>query len=247
MSPARLALVGATGRMGRAIAEAVAGDGRFVLSASISRANEHELSAAIEGADVVVDFSSPSATENVAVLAAVHGKPCLVGTTGLSADCHELLDALASVAPVVIAPNTSVGVTVLAHLVSEAARLLGDGYDAEIIELHHRRKVDAPSGTALRLGEAVASGRSDLSAFAKHGREGQAGPRRDSEIGFHAVRAGGIVGEHTVLFASEAERVELTHRAHSRELFAAGALRAALWALAQPAGRYGMEDVLGLR
>jgi len=206
-----------------------------------------DLDAALRGVDLAIDFSTAAAVPRFARAAASARIPSVICTTGLSAEAHAGLDSLAGVAPVVVAANTSVGVTVLLHLAARAATLLGDDYDAEIVELHHRHKVDAPSGTALRLAEAVAGARGlDLDAAARHGRSGAAGPRGKGELGIHAVRAGDIIGEHTLVLAGAGERIELTHRAHARDLFARGALRAARWVGGQPAGRYEMSDVLGL-
>jgi 4-hydroxy-tetrahydrodipicolinate reductase len=206
-----------------------------------------DLEAGLRSVDLAIDFSTAAAVPGFARAAASARIPSVICTTGLSPEAHAAIDALAGVAPVVVAANTSVGVTVLLHLAARAAALLGDDYDAEIIELHHRHKVDAPSGTALRLAEAVAEARGlDLDAAARHGRSGATGPRGKGELGIHAVRAGDIIGEHTLVLAGAGERIELTHRAHARDLFARGALRAARWVGGQPAGRYEMSDVLGL-
>ncbi len=235
---------GAAGRMGAAIAKAIGESSDLVLSVGVDKGDDL---AALAGADVVIDFSHRDATQGVAEACARLGKPLVVGTTGLGPAALDALDALGKTRRVVLAPNTSVGVTVLFHLAREAARLLGDEFDAEIVEVHHGKKVDAPSGTALRLAEAVAEGkRLDTSAFV-HGRSGIVGARPPKEIGIHAVRAGDVVGEHTLMLAGPAERIELVHRAHDRALFARGALRAARWvAQPGPAGRYDMRAVLGL-
>ncbi len=246
---------GAAGRMGRAIARAAIEAGDAELAVAIDRGGAGEVEGTIVGsdldaiaaADVVIDFSHRDATRGVAEACARHRKPLVVGTTGLGEDAIAALDALAREQRVVLAPNTSVGVTVLFHLAREAARLLGEDFDAEIVEVHHGRKVDAPSGTALRLAEAVAEGKAlDASGFT-HGRSGLVGARKKSEIGIHAVRAGDVVGEHTLMLAGPSERVELVHRAHDRGLFARGALRAARWARSPGApGRYDMRAVLGI-
>lgn len=203
--------------------------------------------AALAGADVALDFSLPhcvAANARACVAATV---PLLVGTTGFDADARAALEAAACVIPVLIAPNTSVGVTLVSRLVELAARALGPDYDVDIGEVHHRHKRDAPSGTALALGAAVARARgSDLAAVAVYDRLGIREPRAAGEIGFTAVRAGDIVGEHTVSFAAAGERVEITHRATDRGTFARGALRAASWLAARPPGLYAMQDVLGL-
>jgi 4-hydroxy-tetrahydrodipicolinate reductase len=178
---------------------------------------------------------------------AAAGVPILIGTTGFDADSREILERAAREIPVLIAPNTSVGVTVVAQLVSMAAAGLGLSYDVEISEAHHRMKRDAPSGTALALGEAVAEARAQsLSEVATYDRAGQCVPRSPGSIGFSSLRAGDIVGEHTVTFAGAGERVEITHRATDRIIFARGALRAAEWLIGRPAGLYGMRNVLGL-
>ena len=240
----RVAMHGAQGRMGQAIASAIESSSDLVLTTRLGRGSDL---AAITAADVVIDFSHRDATTAIAHACAAHARPLVVGTTGLGIDAIAALDALATTQRVVLAPNTSVGVTVLFHLAKEAARLLGDEFDAEIIEVHHSRKVDAPSGTALRLAEAVAEGKSlDASAFV-NGRSGMVGARPKKEIGIHAVRAGDVIGEHTLMLAGPAERIELVHRAHDRTLFARGALRAARWvAMSGAPGRYDMRAVLGL-
>jgi 4-hydroxy-tetrahydrodipicolinate reductase len=235
---------GANGRMGTAIARAIAESDDLVLAVGIDQGGDLD---AIAGADVVIDFSHRDATRAIAEACARHGKPLVVGTTGLAPETIAALDALGTKQRVVLAPNTSVGVTVLFHLAKEAARLLGDEFDAEIIEIHHGKKADAPSGTALRLAEAVAEGKHlDASAFV-HGRTGMVGARPKKEIGIHAVRAGDVIGEHTLLLSGPAERIELVHRAHDRALFARGALRAARWVASPGApGRYDMRAVLGI-
>lgn len=205
------------------------------------------LSEVLPSADVVIDFTSAAAS--LAHLDAVcrAGKAIVIGSTGFSPQERELVRSRGAEARIFQAPNMSVGVNVLLQVVADVARLLGDAYDVEIVETHHRFKKDAPSGTALALAEAAAAalGR-DLASDAVHGREGLVGERKPREIGLHAVRAGDVVGDHTVLFGGLGERIELTHRASSRETFARGALRAARWLPAQPKGFYGMTDLLGL-
>jgi 4-hydroxy-tetrahydrodipicolinate reductase len=198
-------------------------------------------------ADVWIDFSVATATAAVAAAAAERGAALVVGTTGVSADGKAALAAAARRVPVVFAPNMSVGVNVLLQLVADAARLLGPGYDLEIVETHHRLKRDAPSGTALRLAEALAeaTGR-DLGRDARYARHGDVGPRTAAEIGIQTLRGGDVVGDHTVFFLGLGERIELTHKASSRETFARGAVRAALWTAGRPPGLYDMRDVLGL-
>jgi 4-hydroxy-tetrahydrodipicolinate reductase len=197
---------------------------------------------------VAVDFSLGSAVAAHAQLCAAAGVPLLVGTTGYDTAASAELERAAAKIAVLIAPNTSVGVAVLSQLAAQAALALGEGYDVEIAEAHHRSKRDAPSGTALSLGETIAGvrGRS-LSELAVYDRHGLGGPREAGSIGFSVLRAGDIVGEHTVTFAGAGERLEITHRAHDRMTFARGALRAAAWLKGRPAGLYGMQDVLGIQ
>jgi len=198
--------------------------------------------------DVVIDFTAPAATLELADDMADAGIPLVSGTTGLSEEQRKALARRLSAVPCVLAPNMSVGVNVLFKLVEEAARILGEGYDAEIVEAHHRFKADAPSGTALRLAEGIARARGiRLAEQARYGREGKPGPRTRDEVGILAVRAGDIVGEHTVTFGGIGERVELVHKAHTRDNFALGSLRAAKWVVRQPPGMYDTLDVLGLR
>lgn len=201
---------------------------------------------AIAGADAYIDFTTPASTRAAALAAAPYGVAAVIGTTGLGPDDVAAIDALSASAPVLVAANFSFGVNLLVALAETASRAL-PGYDAELVELHHRRKRDAPSGTALALARAVADGREqDLEKVGRFSREGDVGPRSDSEIGVVAVRGGDIVGEHTVYFCSDTERIELTHRASDRSLFADGALRAARWLAGKTPRRYTMRDVLGL-
>jgi 4-hydroxy-tetrahydrodipicolinate reductase len=205
-----------------------------------------DLAAALAAADVAIDFSRPHATRaNIAACRAAR-TPLLIGTTGIAAEITEAeLDAAAREIPLLIAPNTSLGVALLVELVRQAARALSPDFDIEILEAHHRMKRDAPSGTALALARAAGEGRGLASSEALSGAaSGRVGPRRPGEIGFAVVRGGDIVGEHTVLFAGPAEELRLSHRAGDRAIFARGALRAALWLLGQPPGRYGMSDIV---
>jgi 4-hydroxy-tetrahydrodipicolinate reductase len=227
MSAARILLVGADGRMGQAVVAAAAQDPGLTITAGIERGDP--IGPAIESCDVVIDFSAADATEAVCQACAQYGKPLVLGTTGHSATQKEAVAAAAQKIPLVFAANFSVGVNVLFALTRRAAELLGDDFDLEVVEMHHRTKKDAPSGTAKRLLEILQEVR-----------------RGQHAIPAHSIRAGDIVGEHTVIFAGAGERLELTHRAASRETFAVGALRAARWALEQPAGLYNMEDVLAL-
>lgn len=266
MSQLRIALVGVNGRMGRALVQAVNDDPHAVLSAAFVRhgsslvgADAGEVAGVgkvgvklsdqfdVNAFDVLIDFTRPEATMDYMAACVTANKPIVIGTTGFSADQLEDMSLLAEVLPMVFAPNFSVGVNLLIGLVAKAAQVLSD-YDIEVIEAHHRHKVDAPSGTALRLGQAAADalGR-DLSTCAVYGREGITGERPREQIGFATVRGGDVVGDHTVLFAGIGERVELTHKASSRLTFAQGAVRAAHWLIQQPAGLYDMQDVLSLR
>jgi len=200
-------------------------------------------------ADVVIDFSTPDTAAVSARAAAAMKKPLLLGTTGLGTEQVEAVRAAAKIVPVVWPPNTSLGITLLLAMVEDAARRLGPEWDIEIVEMHHKHKVDAPSGTALALGAAAAAGRGlDLAANSIRGRDGMTGARKEAAIGFAALRGGDVAGDHTVIFAGGGERLELTHRAASRQIFAKGAIKAALW-LGRPdrgPGLYGMKDVLGL-
>ena len=260
-------IAGSTGRMGHALLEAVINDADLQLHAAIDRADSPQLgrdageligascgvkisadlSAALQGAQVLVDFTRPEASMAYLQACRQAGVAMVIGTTGFSPEQKEAIAAAAMDIPVVFAPNMSVGVNLLINLVQSAARVLAEGYDVEIIEAHHRHKVDAPSGTALRLGEAAAAalGR-DLSECAVYGREGVTGERDPSTIGFATVRGGDVVGDHTVLFAGIGERVELTHKASSRATFALGAMRAAKFLAGKKQGLYDMRDVLGL-
>jgi 4-hydroxy-tetrahydrodipicolinate reductase len=240
-----LTLTGATVSPGSSLAGADAGE--LAGLGNIGVALTADTQSAFAGADIVIDFTTPEAT--LAHLDQLKGtdKRIVIGTTGFSDVQLKQLKQASEALPVVFAANYSVGVTLSLQLLRLAARVMGESSDIEIIEAHHRHKVDAPSGTALRMGEAVAEtlGR-DLTKCAVYGREGQEGPRAANTIGFATVRAGDIVGEHTVLFASEGERLEITHKASSRQTFAGGAVRAARWLSDQPAGLYDMEAVLGL-
>jgi len=252
----KLAIAGAGGRMGRTLIEAVRADRSFTLAALLDVTGvDAEIGGlkvtsdlrAIAQADALVDFTRPEGTLAHLAACVKLGKPCIIGTTGFSEAQEQAVATAAKRIAVVMSPNFAVGVNVLFSLAEAAARALGEGYDVEIIEAHHRHKVDAPSGTALKLGEAVASALNrELKNAAKHGRQGVVGERPRAQIGFHAIRGGDIVGEHTVLFAGTGERLELTVRSQSRSTYAAGALRAAKWVRGQPAGFYDMFDVLGL-
>lgn len=247
-SPVRVAVHGARGRMGGRLVRLIDGDPGLALACGLGRGDA--LPAALGGADVVVDFSTPDGTARVCEAAHDLRLPAVVGTTGLDPRGRAAVEALAARAPVVLAPNTSAGVHALLRLVVEAARLLGEGYDAEIVEVHHRAKADAPSGTALSLARALAEAAGgSLEDRAVYHREGRMGPRPPGSVGVQAIRGGDVVGEHTVLLLGDGERLELTHRCTDRDVFARGALRAARW-VTEPGrvpGLYGMGDVLGPR
>jgi 4-hydroxy-tetrahydrodipicolinate reductase len=265
----RIAIVGVAGRMGRTLVEAVHQDADAALAGGIVEpgsslrgtdigelaglgrlgiAAVDSIEAIVDDFDVLIDFTTPEVTLANLAFCAEHGKRIVIGTTGLSEAQLAELDGHADRLPVMFAPNMSVGVNLTLKLLETAAKALGDeGYDIEVIEAHHRHKVDAPSGTALKMGEVIAEslGRT-LKEDGVFAREGRCGPRSDREIGFATVRAGDIVGEHTVMFATEGERIEITHKASSRMTFARGAVRAARWLAGQGNGRYSMQDVLGL-
>lgn len=240
----RIGIIGSAGRMGQAIAAAVADAGED-LSGGIDKDGDVAALAAIS--DVLVDFSSPAALEGNLDAAIAAGVPVVIGTTGLEERHHFLIDNAAGSIPVLQTGNTSLGVTLLAHLVHEAAARLGEDWDIEIVETHHRMKVDAPSGTALLLGEAAARGRGvDLATGSERGRDGITGQRGTGTIGFAALRGGSVAGDHSVLFLGTGERVTLSHLAENRAIFAKGAVRACQWLAGRPAGRYTMPEVLGL-
>ncbi len=230
--------------MGQAIA-AAAPDLGLILSGAIDVGEN--AAAHIDACDVIIDFSSHRATHALLELAVARRKPVVIGTTGHSAGEKTHLLTLAAKVPCVWAGNFSVGVNLLFALTRRAASVLGADYDAEVIEMHHRFKKDAPSGTAARLLEIILEERKLTAAALRHGREGITGERTSTEVGIHALRGGDVVGDHTVMFAALGERIELTHKASDRAIFARGALRAAQWVTAQPAGVYDMQDVLGLK
>lgn len=230
--------------MGQAIAAAIADAGEQ-LAGGVDK--DGDVAALAAGADILIDFSSPGALEGNLDAAMAAGRPIVIGTTGLEERHHWLIDAAAGTIPVLQTGNTSLGVTLLAHLVREAASRLGDDWDIEIVETHHRMKVDAPSGTALLLGEAAAEGRGvALAENAVRGRDGITGRREAGTIGFAALRGGTVAGDHTVHFLADNERIALSHLAENRSIFAKGAVRAAQWLLGREPGRYTMPEVLGL-
>jgi len=256
----RVAVAGAGGRMGRTLIDAVLADRDLALAAALDAAGSPALGqpagklrigsdlGALAGADVLVDFTRPEGTLAHLGACLQHGKPMVIGTTGFSDVQKARIAEGARRLPIVFSPNFAIGVNVVFRLAQTAAAALGDAYDVEIVEAHHRHKVDAPSGTALKLGELVAEalGR-DLGKVATHGRSGDTGERPARAIGFHAIRGGDIVGEHTVIFAGAGERVEIAVRSYSRMTYAAGALRAAKWLRGRAPGLYDMSDVLGLK
>jgi 4-hydroxy-tetrahydrodipicolinate reductase len=259
--PIKVGVLGAGGRMGQAIIAAIADDPRLELAGAIERAGHAAVGTRLgpvltigsnpgplaHASAVMVDFTAPSALAATLDAACDAGTPLVIGTTGLDPSHHALIDAAARNIAVLQAANTSLGVTLLARLVADAARALGPDWDIEIAELHHRHKVDAPSGTALALGAAAAKGRGvDLATVSERGRDGITGARAPGAIGFASLRGGSAAGDHTVLFAGEGERLELRHLAENRDIFARGALRAAAWLAGKSIGRYAMDDVLGL-
>jgi 4-hydroxy-tetrahydrodipicolinate reductase len=263
-----VAIFGVTGRMGRCLVRALRESDDLALSGALASAGSATLGRdagdvtetgpagvavtadrvrALEGADVLIDFTLPSATVANLEVAAARGVPAVIGTTGLDAGQQAAVRAVSRELPVLMAPNMSLGVNLMFSLVARAAAALGDAYDLEILEAHHRNKVDAPSGTALHLGEIAAGARGvTLADAAIHSRAGNTGPRPRGGIGFAVLRGGDIVGEHRVLFAATGETFEIAHRATDRMTFAYGALAAARWLVGRPPGLYGMADVLGL-
>ena len=264
----RFAIHGAAGRMGRSIASVLIDDAAAELVSAMDRSQSEaagrdmgelcgvaeigvkvtdDLEALLERAQVVIDFSLPAATAHLLPVCAGQRVPVIVGTTGLDEDVKAVLHRAAERVPVVFAPNFSQGVTALFHLASRASALLGDSFDAEIVDIHHRNKIDAPSGTAVKLAEVVAQAKAiDLKDGVTHGRSGQVGVRPDKEIGVMTLRGGDVVGEHTLYLAGQGERLEITHRATDRMIFARGAVRAAHWAVGKPPGLYDMFDVMGV-
>ena len=265
----RLAVAGAAGRMGRTLArvihegegvELVAGferTGSALLGAdfgdlagigSIGIIVSDDIQGAIGQFDAIIDFTTPASTIKIANYASSHGFVHVIGTTGLSEQEEAIIDQAAQNTVIIKSGNMSMGVNLLAALVKQAANSLGLDFDIEILEMHHRAKVDAPSGTALLLGEAAAVGRGiELSKHSIRSRDGQTGARPSGDIGFANLRGGSVVGDHTVIFAGNGERLELTHRAENRDIFARGAVKAAKWAFGRKAGRYDMADVLGIK
>lgn len=268
MNDMRLVVTGAAGRMGRILIRTILETPGVTLSGAIEREGAAQIGQdagqmvglapceipvssdalqAFVATDGVIDFSSPAASVAFAALAAQARIAHVIGTTGMTPEDLDRLAAAGWHAPIVCSGNMSLGVNLLAGLVKRVARTLGEDFDIEILEMHHRMKVDAPSGTALLLGEAAAAGRGiALKEHAVRERDGHTGARKSGDIGFATLRGGSVVGDHTVIFAAAGERLELSHRAEDRSIFARGALRAALWARGRKPGFYGMADVLGL-
>lgn len=268
VNPLKVVIAGCSGRMGHVLLEGVFADAELALYGALERkgsvhighdAGEQfgrvsgvkvtdDIDAALQGADVLVDFTRPEASLLYLAACQKHDVKMVIGTTGFSADEKQMIVAASNDISIVFAPNMSVGVTLLINLVEQAAKVLNEGYDIEIVEMHHRHKVDAPSGTALRLGEAAAHGLGqDLKDCAVYAREGVTGEREAGKIGFATLRGGDVVGDHTVILAGIGERVELTHKASSRATFALGALRASKFLADRKSGLFDMLDVLGLR
>jgi 4-hydroxy-tetrahydrodipicolinate reductase len=259
---AGICVLGPSGRMGRAVLDAAAGRDDVRIAAAVDRPEALGLGAPVAGGvlatadleaglaacDVYIDFTSPAASRAAAEAAARQGRAAVIGTTGLGAAEDAAVERLSRVAPIVVAANFSLGVNLVLGLVQQAARALGPDWDAEVVETHHRAKRDAPSGTALMIARAIAAGHgSDYERVKRHTRDGDVGPRPRGEIGVSSVRGGDAIGEHTAMFFGAAERLEISHRATSRSIFAVGALRAAAWVVRRPPGRYDMLDVLGLQ
>ena len=265
----RTAVIGAAGRMGRMLVAQIMGDPQLALAGATEYAGAlaigqdaavlaglapsgvvvtDDLRAALENADAVIDFSSPDSTRQTVRIAAELGVCMVIGTTGLPAEDRDAISQAAnSGSRIVFAPNMSIGVNLLFHLCGKVASTLGSDYDIEVVEMHHNRKKDAPSGTAVRLGEILAeSAGLDYAQDIRHGREGNVGARTQREIGMHAIRGGDVVGDHTIIYATDGERVELTHKASSRETFTKGALRAVKFLATAEPGLYDMQAVLGL-
>ena len=242
----RIMIVGSKGRMGEALVRLAGQDPGLELAACIDKGDN--VLDSIAGCDAVIEFAHHSLTADLVKIVADHGKAMVIGTTGHTAEERKAIETASHRVPIVFAPNFSIGVNLLFHLTQIAAEVLGENYDQEIVEMHHRHKLDAPSGTARRLGEILAeTAGGTYEDLTVHGRHGDVGARPKKIIGMHALRGGDVIGDHTVHFSTVGERIELTHRASSRDTFASGALRAAQWAVRQKPGLYSMQDVLGLK
>ncbi len=241
----KIGILGSAGRMGKTVAVAIEEMSEASFAGGAEK-NDDALALA-RNCDVLIDFSTPGALAGHLEAAIEAGIPLVVGTTGLGADHDQAIEAAARQVPLLVSANMSLGVNLLAHLVAQAAAKLGPDWDIEIVEMHHRHKVDAPSGTALLLGNAAACGRGvELTQVSDRARDGITGARVPGRIGFAALRGGSVAGDHLVVFAGEGERIELGHRAEGRDIFARGAVRAALWLKDRPVGLYAMKDMLGL-
>jgi 4-hydroxy-tetrahydrodipicolinate reductase len=246
MTPLRLLINGARGRMGQTVVACASADPQFEVTAQVDLGDD--LQAALADSQAVIDFSQADGTVALAQVCAETGKILIIGTTGQDSESRQKVANCAQKVPIVFAPNFSVGVNALFWLTRKAIEILGPEFDLEVVEMHHRLKKDAPSGTAKRLAEILAEARGlSYESDARHGRTGMIGERTNREIGLHAVRGGDVVGDHTVIYANVGERLELSHKASTRETFAKGALRAVKWATSQPPGLYDMQDVLGLK
>jgi 4-hydroxy-tetrahydrodipicolinate reductase len=246
MSATKILVTGCKGRMGQAILQAVAANPQTEVGAAIDVGDS--LAAALAQSDVVIDFTSHFFSNELVAACVAAGKPLVMGTTGHTEEELGVIRDAAKRIPIVFAPNFSVGVNTLFWLTQKACEILGEEFDLEVVEMHHRLKKDSPSGTARRLAEILADvSKMDYTKDTMHGRVGDVGARTKREIGMHAVRGGDVVGDHTVIFANIGERVELTHKASSRDTFATGAVRAAAWLKGQDTGVFDMQDVLGLR
>ena len=263
----QIAIVGAGGRMGRMLTETILNTASTQLVAAIDARGSRIIDKdagllagfeaigikitddmhAIDGADAIIDFTVPTATAALAPIAVKYGVAHIIGTTGLNQAQAAAIHSVSNIIPVVWAPNFSAGITLLRHLTRLVSSTLDDAFDIEVVEMHHKHKIDAPSGTALGLGEAAAVGRNvSLDTHGVFERHGQIGERDKGTIGFATIRGGDVIGDHTVMFAGPSERIELTHKAQNRKVFASGAVRAATWAKTQAAGLYDMTDVLGI-
>jgi len=254
----KIIVCGAMGKMGKSIVDVVINDSKTELIGAIEAAGHGSMGNVMDGnvkltdnleaiigkADVIIDFTSPQSSLGYMELAGRLKKPIVIGTTGFSHSQQEQIEKIAASIPCVLAPNMSIGMNLLFKMAGDMARTL-TGYDIEIVEIHHNKKKDAPSGTAKKLAEKLLEARKAGSLI--YGREGDSALRKENEIGVHAVRAGDVVGDHTIIFAGNGERLEVVHRAHSRECLARGAVRAAKWVVSKPAGLYDMNDVLGLK
>lgn len=241
----KLTIIGAKGRMGQALIRCAGNDPELEVAGVVDIGDA--IAPAIAAADVVIDFSAPDATQKIAKESAAQTKPIVIGTTGHTEEDRAAIQSFAEKIPIVWASNYSTGVNALFWLTRKAAEILGGSFDLEVVEMHHHHKQDAPSGTAATLVDILAQARNlSLDNALRHGRQGIVGPRTKNEIGLHSLRGGDVVGDHTVLFAAPGERLELTHKASSRDAFANGALLAAKWILRQKPGIYSMQRVLGL-